>query len=79
MWSVVSVMTTSLIFRICISVWVELPVVCGVCGDRVFISQGAEGGEGRLWSVVSVVTTSLLVILVAIAYFIYKHYQVNNK
>ena len=34
-------------------------MVCGVCGDRVFISQGAEGGEGRLWSVVSVVTMSL--------------------
>ena len=51
-------------------------MVRGVCGDHDFISQG---GEGRVWSVVSVVTTSLLVILVAIAYFIYKHYKVNNK
>ena len=34
-------------------------MVCGVCSDRVFISQGAEGGKGRVWSVVFVVTTPL--------------------
>ena len=28
-------------------------MVCGVCSNRVCISQG---GEGRVWSVVSVVT-----------------------
>ena len=34
-------------------------MVRGVCGDHVFISQGAEGGEERVWSVVSVVTMYL--------------------
>ena len=36
-----------------------------------------QAGEARVWSVVSVVTTSLLVILLVIAYFIYKHYKVR--
>jgi hypothetical protein len=37
-----------------------------------------QAGEARVWSVVSVVTTSLLVILLVIAYFIYKHYKVHT-